>query len=131
VRSSSAAPVVSAIAILAYLVVTFVALWMVAHAYSRDTGADLDPVGMTLLALVLPFAVGFAVGNWWVGVLAGWLVLATSAAEALEPINSSGSGEMEPNVFLVGLVLGVAHVPLLLTGAGLRQALLPARPEEP
>jgi hypothetical protein len=128
----TAARLASGIAIATYATITFVALWITAHAYARDPFPDgIGPAASIFVAFVLPLLAGFATGRWWAPALVLWLLLAGSVADGLEPLQRDPTGEVEGSVELVALIIGCIHVPLLLAGAGLRKLVRPRPPGRP
>ena len=119
----TAARLVSGVAIAAYAAITFVALWLTAHAYARDPFPDISPAASIF--------VGFATGRWWAPALVLWLLLAGSVADGLEPLQRDPTGEVEGSVGLAALIMGCIHIPLLLAGAALRKLFLRRPPGKP
>jgi hypothetical protein len=124
----------SGLAIAAYAVATFAAMWITAHAYARDPFPDDMGTGVVVfLALViflLPLLAGPAIGRWRAVALVVWLVLATSVADGLEPLQREPPSEVEGSVTLLALLTGCIHIPLLLAGVGLRKLVRPRPPAE-
>jgi hypothetical protein len=81
----------SGLAIAAYAVATFAAMWITAHAYARDPFPDDMGTGLVvfiaLVVFLLPLLAGFAIGRWWALALVVWLVLAASVAADLSRCN--------------------------------------------
>ena len=83
----------------------------------------------TFVVFLLPVLTGFAIGRWWAPVVVLRLAVGAGIADTLEPIQHElSSGEFEPGLTFVALLVESLHVPLLLAGVVLRKVARPRRP---
>jgi hypothetical protein len=119
-RAAIAAVALYAVSGLAYL-------WVHAHEFARN--ADVDDrnaaklVAYGLVAFVMPFVVGYAIGSFWAAGLVLVLLASAVLASALEPLQRPEPSEVEATPGLVALVMWLFHIPLLIAGAALRRVV--------
>jgi hypothetical protein len=117
-RVTTAAVALYAVSGLAYL-------WVHAHEFARTDDVDersaAELVAYGLVAFVLPFVVGYAIGSFWAPGLVLVLLASAVLASALEPLQRPEPSEIEATPGLVALVMCLFHVPLLIAGVAGRR----------